>query len=489
MQINLKTVREEIDKSYVHFPPNTDAIKPVHIAGGLLRAIYGKYNNTKRIKQMAIVDSGKGKIPEGNEIDKVYDWLIKSKKIENIELGQIETLRKVMQRLLSVDDGVYAADKLSSIKMTSYSAGSKYFLTPHSIHEDAGEFIGILIKQFCPKLADHIRIILESDNDPITTLFGPIIEENMVEFADSSRTGEKIKDPGKIDYKKYKEFAESIRISGECLLGNIKDNKNPLFQLRIFNLFCIFNLIRYMTLLETFYCGENIKPILLDFTGKNPSDSSVARSSEMSYTQIHKSINRFYAWGYAQWLKDNYEISDLMSSQTPIYDSKSPEELKIKWELTKKEASDLYINDSENSEKIYDIFGDAIYDMVTWVATSNPVSYLRAIGTKSGILYPPDKSHPNKRFVISQDVIEMLVKSCVEHGKAISRSDIIESLWNRFGIVIGGSQSEINKLKSNAMILQINEKALDENFTSFTKILQAMDFAEIMADGILQIRI
>lgn len=39
------------------------------------------------------------------------------------------------------------------------------------------------------------------------------------------------------------------------------------------------------------------------------------------------------------------------------------------------------------------------------------------------------------------------------------------------------------------MILQIDEDALYENFTSFANALQAMDFAEIMADGILQIRL
>lgn len=44
-------------------------------------------------------------------------------------------------------------------------------------------------------------------------------------------------------------------------------------------------------------------------------------------------------------------------------------------------------------------------------------------------------------------------------------------------------------LQTTGMILQIDEDALDENFSSFAKMLESMDFAELMADGILQIRL
>ena len=107
----------------------------------------------------------------------------------------------------------------------------------------------------------------------------------------------------------------------------------------------------------------------------------------------------------------------------------------------------------------------------------------------SGILYPPDKLHPNKRFVVSQDIIEMLLRCCVNPGEMISGMDIRRRLWDRFGIIVGGSQFEMQTLQESGMILQIDEDALDENFTSFASMLESMDFAELMADGILQIRL
>ena len=153
--------------------------------------------------------------------------------------------------------------------------------------------------------------------------------------------------------------------------------------------------------------GESIRPILLDFSGKSPSFSSVARMSEMSYTQMYKSINRFYAWGYAKWLNEQgYSKEDLLNSETPIYEkgksvSKvSKDELETLWTLAKERAKEM------DPEKAYLAFGETMYDMLALEASSS-CTYIRALGT-SEILFPPDKLHPNKRFVVSQDILEML---------------------------------------------------------------------------------
>ena len=284
-------------------------------------------------------------------------------------------------------------------------------------------------------------------------------------------------------------FVNGIRVSGECLLDNLKNHPNPLTQLRLFNFFCIFNLIRYISLLEAFYCGETVRPILLDFSGKSPSFSSVARSSEISYTQMYKSINRFYAWGYADWLKENgHDKQSLLESETPVYEkgkavSKSgKDELTALWNIAKERAK------KADKADAYLIFGETMYDMLALEASSHPVIYVKSLGTASGILYPPDPYHPNKRFVVSQDILEMLLRSCVKTGEVISGMEIRRRLWDRFGIIVGGGLFEMEKLQASGMILQIDESALEDNFTAFASTLESMDFAEVMADGILQIR-
>ena len=129
-----------------------------------------------------------------------------------------------------------------------------------------------------------------------------------------------------------------------------------------------------------------------------------------------------------------------------------------------------------------------MYDMLALEASSHPVNCLKILGTSSGILYPPDKLHPNKRFVLSQDVLEMMLRSCVGPDEVLNGKEIRERLWERFGIIIGGSQFELDKIRQSGMIMQVDEDALEANFVSFASALESMDFAEEMADGILQIR-
>ena len=130
-----------------------------------------------------------------------------------------------------------------------------------------------------------------------------------------------------------------------------------------------------------------------------------------------------------------------------------------------------------------------MYDMLALEASSHPVNCLKVLGTSSGILYPPDKLHPNKRFALSQDVLEMMLRSCVGPDEVLNCKEIRERLWERFGIIIGGSQFELDKIRQSGMIMQVDEDALEANFTSFASALESMDFAEEMADGILQIRL
>ena len=300
-QIKLHSFRKEVDSTYVGFTPNGGSIKPVHVANGVQRCIFGGFNTAMQIKRLALVSDAKGNVPTGSELETIYAELAKNEAIEDgIAEGSVESMRNVMQRLLSADKGVYVVKGLKD-DMISFTAGSKYFLTRSSIYEDTGEFIGGLIHSYCPELAEYIKRLLDEAEDPISLLFEPVSESSLQIFEKSRHED---LPAFKSQNEAVKWYLKGLNESGLCLMDNLKRHPNPLTQLRLFNFFCIFHLVRYMALLEAFYCGENIRPVLLDFSGIAPSQSSVARASEMAYTQMHKSINRFYAWGYAQKLKE-----------------------------------------------------------------------------------------------------------------------------------------------------------------------------------------
>ena len=106
-QIFLSDSRTAVDRKYIGFTPNGGSIKPVHVAGGVWRSIYGKYNTTMSIKQLALVSDAKGVVPKGNELDTIYDLMKEREKIEeSITPNALESLRNVMLRLLSADKGV-----------------------------------------------------------------------------------------------------------------------------------------------------------------------------------------------------------------------------------------------------------------------------------------------------------------------------------------------------------------------------------------------
>lgn len=477
-------LRQEVDKKYVGFRPESGSVKPVHIATGAFRAILGQSFTAEGIKKLSYVIGAKGKTPKGNELDKVIAYLTTNDAIDvsEIDTKQIEAFRTMLQKLVNVDKGVYGIDD----GMLSYTAGASQFVTAKGIHEDAGEYIGGLIKEYCPSLDEYIATILTNNDDAISLVFEPVLDKGDVNTAGTIlRHTEVVAFENPTD--SLKAYLNSLKDAGECLKTQLENHPNKLTQLRLFVLFCIYELIRYMALLESFYCDGGFRPILLDFTsGKK---GSVSLTSGLCYSQLHKSISRFYAWGFAQvmntwgWSKDT-----LLQVDVPLYEKnkqlrpKTKEELKSMWDIAKSNIESM--TDSEARLEA----GMAINDMIAIEATSHPVNYMRKLGTEIGLLYPPTNFHTDKRFILAEDILESLLRCCVTPSETVTSSDLRERLYNRLGIVVGGTEEDSARLKSIGSIVFADTDALACNFDLFAEALQSMNFAEQLPDGIMQIR-
>lgn len=484
-KICMHDFRKSVDERYVGFKPNGASIKPVHIASGAARILYGQSASTDGIKKLSYVCNAKGKIPAGNSIDEVFEHLASTGAIDTDDISKdsLASLRNVLQKVLAADDGVFGVND----SMISYSAGSSAFITRYAIYEDAGEFIGGVVKAFFPEMSAYIKECLSNTDDHISVLFEPVLDNS------SDRLYEGLKHeeiPAFIEQKQQMRcYLEGLATAGKCLLAHFKQHPNKLTQLRLFNFYCVFGIIRYLSLLEAFYCEGNARPILLDFS--NESQSSIARASVMCYTQIHRAISRFYAWGFAQELaRFGYNKKELLNSDTPVYEQNPNKESKAgtaelsrMWELAKDDARDC------GEDEALLVFGAAIYDMIALEASSHPVNYLRSLGTLAGVLWPPTNFHVNKRFILSQDMLEMVLRCCVMPTEVISATELRNRLWQRFGIIVGGSEKDIALLYETGSILHADADSLSSNFSHFATALQSMNFAEVMADGILQIRL
>jgi hypothetical protein len=310
-------LRKKVDEKYVGFRPESGSVKPVHIATGAFRVILGQSFTAEGIKKLSYVISAKGFIPKGNEPENVKAYLESLNAID-VEIfdKNLELFRNMLQKLVSVDGGVYGDKRGMLDTMIAYTAGASQFVTTKGIHEDAGEFIGGLIKEYCPSLSNHITKILTNNDDTISLVFEPILDKGEFESVGSVLKHYDIMAFDKPN-KPLKTYLNSFRESGDCFKTQLEQHPNKLTQLRLFILFCIYQLIRYMSLLESFYCEGIVRPILLDFTsGKK---GSVSQTSGLCYSQLHKSISRFYAWGFAQVLNNPLGLTrkDLLKIDIP----------------------------------------------------------------------------------------------------------------------------------------------------------------------------
>ncbi len=455
-------------------------VKPVHVANGVFRVLCGQILNNAGVKKLSLVESKKG--IKGYDTTSVLQELVDDDRLEDdIREDEFDAVRRIIQKLLDADSAVYI-DKSKSDHMLSFSLSSKYFITSTAMYEDAGEFIGNVIRGACPALTNYIVSLLDDANDPISQLFIPVTSD---EVSYSVNVENKFAElfPEHTQNEVAKNFIASIKVSGGCLLQNLKNQPNTFTQLRLFNIFCMFSLFRYIAYLEAFCTTAKLPPILLDFSGET---GSIADASSATYANIRRSLSRFCSWAYAHILEEDYTVAQLKNSGDPVrktgaVSQETKDAIKSIWKMAKDEAANA------EGDATYIIFGRAINNILAREADFHPGNYIRAVGLLSGILYPPNSS--NNRFVISQDVLEMLLMCTVNPGVPVTGNIVRKRLWECCGVLIGGTSFEESVLHNAGVVLQADVDALEQNFENFAYTMEELGFADAKADGILQINL
>ena len=123
-QIKLHSFRKEVDSTYVGFTPNGGSIKPVHVANGVQRCIFGGFNTAMQIKRLALVSDAKGNVPTGSELETIYAELAKNEAIEDTQLpNEVDVLLDMEQESLAgLNVLAQATDELSSDDMKKLGA-------------------------------------------------------------------------------------------------------------------------------------------------------------------------------------------------------------------------------------------------------------------------------------------------------------------------------------------------------------------------------
>ena len=485
-ELILKDIRSRADEAYMGYRLIGGRVVPVHIYSGASRVICGYVSDVTNIQKLSYVYDAKGQTSKGRDTLSILNWLKEENRIsDTISESSLHTLRLFLQQILNADGAVFSG---TDTNMVSYTSGSDSFISGKSMYEDAGELIGTLLSISCPDLTGYIIKTLKDNKDSISLLFAPILDNSSVESRPYTMKADLplCFDPDKIEsFPNAKAFLDSLKESGTCLLEHLKLQENKLNVLRQFNLFCMFHLFRFMANVEHIYCGTPEKLFLLDFSEGGTTGQS--RMSSLSFMQIHRSMSRFYKWTYAQILKkEGWDKESLLKEGTPQIDrgraNKNNDELDIIWSLAKKKCASMPENDAIKE------IASTVFNMLERDAKFSPATYMKLFGIHAGILVQGTRSLPS-RFKPKVDMLEVIIRSCVLPGETLRGSKLKDNLYRRMSVIIGGDENDVERLNSAECPITSDDDSLILNYEKFAEKLRSMNFAETMADGILQINL
>ena len=484
MLFDVKDLRKSIEHEYIGFRANTTNVKPVHLANGMFRGLLNEANyTTTRLFRFVFSSSKKdGTIPKGHELDRVYQWLLDEGRIdESVALISVAQFRPTLLKIV-------AADKPSAVStggMESYSAWYASFVSNDHIDQEAGEFLSAWLSRQAPKFVGLLMDAIAAETDPITVLAHPLFG-------------------GSIPAKMQIENVEGIRCfqdscpahvslgmqglakAADQLSEQLKRHPNKLVRLRMAVTLGAFLIVRYMADLEYLNVGsENQRrPVfLLDLL--NNERSPIRLASQHSYILVCQSITRFYTWMFADYLRLQGRSRDDLEQDYPAYDRPRMKQVD---EQICREVWQEAINRAKIEMDIYSVYGQAVYDILALLAEATPIQYLRQIGIRCGLFWPPYNLQPTKHLAPRQDMLEVLVRSVANPGELLEIATLQDRLWDTFGIVIGGRPNDLSLLLDRG-IYQADDRALEENQAAFAQKLNDLHFARLLADGVLEVQL
>jgi hypothetical protein len=478
MPLELEEYRKQMEHDLVGFSPSSTSVKPVHIANGLFRAAAGRYYDTGMLSRFVLGQNKKGIVPKGHETTTIFQDLLKQGAIPpgDVSLEELDLLRQMVKRVVAADEAVFGEG------MESYTAGAAPFISNDRIAQDGGEFVAAWLKNYKSPLLQGIIDALYEEHDPITVLCKPLLHATSSTFQPKhDYAGSRCLEQPQA--ATVRQATAELALASGTLWHHLQRHPNKLLRLRLSVFFATIVIFRHLTGLESARVPktpDRIIPYLLDFS-ENPKDP-VAQASLVSYQLMTRSIARFYAWALGRTLRKHYAITELRPSLIPTY------KLGMKQQKAREDHKELWsmaLQQAKQAKDPYSTLGEALYGIMALEAEGNPVTYLRQLGVRSGLLWPPNR-WPTKRFRPHQDVLELLVRSCIEPGQVVDLDTLQNELWKRFGIVVGGTPEDEERLASAGINLADTD-ALRANQQSFANRLRGLSFARLFADGVLQI--
>lgn len=485
---DIKELREGIEQEYIGFSPNTTNVKPAHLANGMYRTLLGERYDTTQLFRFIYMTLKDGSPLLGSEPLTIYNQLITSGRIDPSDVSpqQVAILRTALRKIVVADKAVYVGKAPRTAtqvidRMDSYSAGAAPFISNDRIGQDGGKFLALWLQRDAPTFTKACCDALNQFNDPITIIANPLLDEGSASSVsvDSAATiGLSDECPPSLQ-----QGMAEVAKGAEQLAVHLQAHPNKLTRLRMGVLLGSFLIVRYLADLEHLYTPNTSRsrPVfLLDFSITD--DDPIRAASQRSYVFVCQALTRFYGWMFAQFLSGKFSLDELV--QAPTYGRKmSGEDQQV--------VTDIWqaaVEEHREDTDPYHVYGQAVYDILAILAEATPVQYMRQIGIRCGLFWPPYNLQPTKQMALRQDMLEVLIRSVATQGDMLTLNELQNRLWKTFGIIIGGRGDDL-ELLVNAGIYQADSQALEQNQAAFVRQLRDLSFARLLADGVLEVQV
>jgi hypothetical protein len=464
------------------------SIKPVHVANGLARALTGRIYDTAAVTRLVrryVRNQTLGVDEERNPNTAIMaDY---ATAFVNPGGQEPDALRVTRLRSLAFD--VLAADGAVFPTLQSFTLSNERFVTSDPSDVRMGLFLSRLLTAEPAgrtEAADYLREMLQSENDPWTTLALPMLEfGDAREDAPSDEITARI---AKADHlfevsngqlasptlrnlrDAYDRLARFERISGSKL--------NSMRRLMLFGCFVlhVFAVSRWSEREDQ----APRPPILLDlFDGTLISVANASRATLRAADDAIEGVirSRFHEHVIAEYGTSAKQIdAALVDAGLDVA------------------VEGFYKTYCKGGMEPADALARAMAENGMDSEREAPIGSLIELGRRAGFLAPWSNQGPrgklHKRYTVTAEFLETLAAATVEPDEPVEFPEFLERLRDYFGVVVGRPEDDTVIRHTNLCdeefgptVVSINEEDLRRNVEEFRLLLVESGYAKAYADG------
>jgi hypothetical protein len=468
--MDIEAIFKDAVVRFLGFAPVSNAIKPVHLANGLARAVAGGYGDVAPLQEVlrTKVAGHPPRLPLSSS-----DLRQQVPAFQGCPDDVVSQIRMALYEVCNADSGVYA-----SANFSSYTLSHRKFATNDRSDQDTGSLIYEILARDLGNGSNVAYAALKhalgaDDTDEMTTACFPLLDPKWV-----------TKPPPSPSLKSLSQLATGKRPShmvrrlrdGMDRLASNKDTSKLVLLRRIVLLASIgihFHLVQFLAELDKRRrAPDDFTPILLDVTGDI--HSSVAEASRDSFTAAMHAVDDLVRYLLALELEKRWgSFNDGRVVRRILRD------------IGDSNVTGAYDGYRDDGLEAGEALQEAAFDALMATMSGTPNEFARYLAMRAGLV-APRIGRGRKGYQASLELLEILTLSSVPSGSILSVQELLDYWWSSFGLLVGGRPSDL-ALLGRVGINRITQDDLDENTEQLVEVLEQQGLARRYGDGVRQI--